>query len=52
MASDNYCRLTMAITVGRDEHWIGLGLDRIRAVANFVELGLDLWRPEDGATSK
>jgi len=24
------------------EHWTGLGLDWIRTIANFVELGLDL----------
>jgi len=24
-----------------DEHWTGLGLDWIRTIANFVELGLD-----------
>jgi len=28
-------------TVVREEHWTGLGLDWIRTMINFVDLGLD-----------
>jgi len=27
--------------VGKDEHWTGLGLEWMRTIANFVDIGLD-----------